>query len=124
MRIFKTRQFHIWAEAEGLTDEALRNAVQEIDHGLVDANLGGGLYKKRVATQSRGKSGSLRTLLAFKAENKAFFIYGFAKNKRANITDKEKKAMKLVAKELQSYSDAKLIEAINLELLKEVSYNE
>ena len=79
MRIFKTKLFHQWASKEGLNDAALCRAVDEIERGLIDANLGGRVFKKRVAIQGRGKSGGLRTLLAFKHEDKAFFIYGFAK---------------------------------------------
>lgn len=63
--------------------------------GLVDADLGGHIFKKRVALEGRGKRGSVRTLLAYKVADKAFFVYGFAKNTRANISDRELKALKL-----------------------------
>ena len=76
--------------------------------GLVDANLGGNLYKKRVAAPGRGKRGSYRTLAAFKPGDKAFFVYGFAKNERANINDKEERALKAIANELLGY-DARVI---------------
>ena len=72
MRIFKTRLFHRWAADEKLSDETLKQAVDEISNGLVDANLGGSVYKKRVAIQGRGKSGGVRTLIAFRVEDKAF----------------------------------------------------
>lgn len=72
-RIFKYKVFHKWAESEGLKDQALRQAIGELQNGLFEANSGSGLYKKRVAIAGKGKSGGYRTLLAFKNEEKAFF---------------------------------------------------
>ncbi len=83
--------------------------MQEIEQGLVDAKLGGNLYKKRIAAPGRGKSGSYRTVLAFKSKERAFFIYGFAKNQRDNIDAREERALKALAKELLGY-DAKAIQ--------------
>ncbi len=105
MRIFKTRAFQRWAKAEKLDDTALQAAVKELSAGLVDASLGGSVYKKRVALQGRGKSGGVRTLIAFRVEDKAFFMYGFAKNQRENIKDDELKALKTMAEELLGYSE-------------------
>jgi hypothetical protein len=70
MRIFTTKWFMQWAAKEGLTDEALRTAVAEMEQGLIDASLGGHVYKKRVGVQGRGKRGGVRTLLAFKTDDK------------------------------------------------------
>jgi len=112
MHAFKTRWFQQWAIKEGLSDQALQSARSEIQSGLVDANLGGHIVKKRVALPGQGKRGSLRTLLAFQLDSRAFFIYGFAKNERSNIDRKELKALKLLAKELLSYSAEKLAIAI------------
>lgn len=120
MRVFKTSDFDDWADDEGLTDEALMSAVKEMEQGLIDANLGGHVYKKRVPIRGRGKRGSLRTLLAFRQDDKAIFMYGFAKNKRANIKDNELKALKLLAKELLGYTDRGLDRAMNAGELIEV----
>lgn len=78
MQIFKTRLFDRWANTEGVSDQALMKAAAEINEGLVDAALGGNVYKKRVAKPGQGKSGGYRTILAFKIKDKAFFMYGFA----------------------------------------------
>ena len=86
----------------------------------MDANLGGHIYKKRLAKPGGGKSGGWRTLLAFKLGNKAFFVYGFAKNSRANVDARELKALKLLAKTLLSYSDEQLIKAVTAAELSEV----
>lgn len=120
MRIFKNKAFSKWATKEGLDDDALRAAVDEMERGLIDADLGGHVVKKRVAIGGRGKSGGARTLLAYKVGNKAFFVYGFAKNARANISADELKALKHLAKELLSYSDKALTEAIEHGALIEV----
>ena len=119
MRIFKTKWFTKWAAKEGLTDEALQTAVAEREHGLLDANLGGHVYKKRVGVQGRGKRGSVRTLLAFKVEEKTCFMYGFAKNQRANISDKELHALKRLAAEIMAYSDEALEQALHAGELSE-----
>lgn len=80
MRIFKNKTFTRWARKEGLSDAALIQAVAEAEQGLIDVDLGGHVYKKRVALAGRGKSGGARTVLAYQVNEKAFFIYGFAKN--------------------------------------------
>ena len=120
MQVFKTKWFQEWAAKEGLGDEALLSAINEMANGLIDADLGGHVVKKRVALPGRGKRGSLRTLIAFKLEDKAFFIYGFAKNERANINQKELKALKLLAEQLLSYTPAALAKAAKAGELIEV----
>ncbi|MEE8431535.1 MAG: type II toxin-antitoxin system RelE/ParE family toxin [Candidatus Desulfatibia sp.] len=97
MKVFKTKWFHRWAAKERLGDQALLLAVEEIVNGLIDADLGGHVIKKRVAISGRGKRGSLRTLVAFNLDDKVFFVYGFAKNERANISLKELKTLKELA---------------------------
>lgn len=94
--------------------------MEEVGNGLVDADLGGDLYKKRIGLAGRGKSGGVRTLIAFRIEEKAFFLYGFAKNARSNISEKELKALRLLAAELLSYSDEALEKAIEAGELIEV----
>lgn len=120
MRVFKNKVFHKWAAKEGLDDEVLLTAVDEMESGLIDADLGGHVVKKRVALAGRGKSAGVRTLLAYRAENKAFFVYGFAKNARANISTDELRALKHLAKELLGYSSKALTAAIKYGALVEV----
>lgn len=102
MRIFKHRSFHHfhqWAKSEGISDKLLKNAVDEMKNGLYDANIGSSLYKKRIALPSRDKSGGYRTLLAFRKQERAVFIYGFSKNDRDNIDKKEEKIYRQLAKD-------------------------
>ncbi|NOR36987.1 MAG: type II toxin-antitoxin system RelE/ParE family toxin [Woeseiaceae bacterium] len=124
MHAFKIKAFSKWASGEGLSDDALASAVVEMEKGLIDAKLGGQVVKKRVALPGRGKRGSTRTLVAFRQGDKAFFIYGFAKNERANISDKELRALKMLAKELMSYTAAALIEAMKAGELIEIEVND
>jgi len=124
MRIFKTKLFNRWAEKEGLADEALHIAVEELGNGLVDADLGGHVCKKRVSLAGRGKRGGARTLIAFRIGEKAFFLYGFTKNVRSNISDKDLKALRLLAGVLLNYTDAALTKAVKAGELIEVVNND
>ena len=108
MEIYKTRVFAKWADKEGLDDRTLTVAVAEMEQGLIDADLGGHVMKKRVALPGRGKSGGARTLLAYCHGDRAFFVYGFAKNERDNIDDKELKALKQLAAALLKLNPAQL----------------
>ncbi len=120
MTAFKTKLFHKWAIQEGLSDDTLQQAIDEIGHGLFEANLGGNIIKKRVALHARGKSGGARTLLAYRTEENSFFLYAFAKNTRANISDKELKSLKLMAKYFLSLKNKEIKIAIKSGELFEV----
>lgn len=98
--MFKTRWFDRWARRQGLTMAALCAAVSEMLLGLHDANLGGGLFKKRIARRGRGKSDGFRTLVASNHGNRWFFVFGFAKSERDNIDANEEAALKKLAEHL------------------------
>ena len=124
MAIYKTRWLGQWALKNNLEDTALRTAVDELVDGLSDANRGGDVDKKRVGIANRGKSGGVRTLIAFRMNENVFFIYGFAKNQRANIKVNELKALKLLAKQLFNYSVNELSIAVTASELIEVIQDE
>ena len=124
MRIFKIREFSKWAAQEGVTDNVLRQVVAEMERGLSGANLGGQVFKKRVALSGRGKSSGARTLLAYRIGSKAFFIYGFVKNVKANIRGDELKALKASAGILLGYNKEELSRAIKAGELIEVISDE
>ncbi len=84
----------------GLTDTELCNAVLEMGNGLIEADLGGSVFKKRVAMPGRGKRGGARTIVATNRADRWFFMYGFKKNDRANITEAELEALRKVAHDL------------------------
>lgn len=122
MRIFKTKTFMRWARKEGVTDDLVRKAVNEIEAGLIEANLGSCLYKKRIALKGQGKRSGGRTLFAYQVSDKAFFIYGFMKNERENISPAEIRTLKLLAENLLNYNEEALKLAIQAGELKEVTY--
>lgn len=122
---FKTKLFARWSKKEAITNNALSNAISEIEKGIVDADLGSQLFKKWIARQGQGKSGGFRTLIAFRKKDKAFFLYGFDKGERSNIDQKEKKeALKKLSQKLMIYSEKELNTAIKQGILIEVEENE
>ena len=82
MTVFKRRDFARWQASERLPDAALCKAVQEMEAGLVDADLGGFLYKKRVARPGGGKSGGYRTLLSARIGDRYVFLHGSPRTTR------------------------------------------
>ena len=120
MRIFKNKLFHKWAKKTGLTDNSIKKAMIDIEMGLHCANLGRNLYKKRIALTGKGKRSSLRTIVAIKKEDKAFFIYGYAKNVRTNINSKELVALVRLAEAYLSYNDKQITKATTLNKIVEV----
>ena len=111
-RIFRTRPFSRWMRKIGFTDGALRGAVSEMDKGLVDADLGGHVLKKRIALPGQGKRGGARMLVATLRAGRWFFLYGFGKNERANIDQDELKVLQEVAKDLLGLDEQGLATAL------------
>lgn len=89
MRVFKTKAFARFARRERISDPRLLDAVQRADRGLVDADLGCGVIKQRIARPGEGRSGGLRVLAAWRRRARAVFLFGFAKSTRSNIDDDE-----------------------------------
>lgn len=107
-----------------VTDTALIGAIQEMELGLVDADLGGYLFKKRVALQGRGKRGGARTIVASKIQGHWFFLYGFLKHERDNISNIELNALQGLAKQLLELSDAQLKKALLANEIIEVHHEQ
>jgi len=120
VRIFKNKSFGRFAAKAPITDPALREAVAEIERGLHDADLGSGVFKKRIARTGAGKSGGFRTIVLYKVAQLAIFVFGFAKSDRDNIDDDEKEAFKKLAKEMLAYDDAALEKIVDSGVLIEV----
>ena len=106
MSAFMSKPFSKWAASEGIGNDDLRCALTEIVDGLIDAELGGGVIKKRVGVANRGKSSGARTILAYKSGKHTFFMFGFLKNQTDNITAQELKTLKAMAKEFFSYDQS------------------
>jgi hypothetical protein len=119
-RILKRKDFARWQAGEKLPDAALCKAVQEMESGLIDADLGGFLYKKRVARPGGGKSGGYRTLLSARIGSRYVFLHGFPKSDKANITQDEKKALQFAGKVFLELSAEALSKALQSGVLLEV----
>ncbi len=122
-RVFKTRYFKRWMRKTELADEALCVAVCEMEKGLVDADLGGGVVKKRVPLPGRGKRGSTRTLVATNKGNRWFFVFGFEKNDRANVSARELEALQTVAADLLKLSSTELDAHVESDALQEICHD-
>jgi hypothetical protein len=94
-----------------------------VSNGLIDADMGGGVLKKRVAVPGRGKSGSARTLLATNRASRWFFVFGFEKNERANVTGREVEALRQLATDLLRLSPSQLDEQVGSDVLKEICHD-
>jgi hypothetical protein len=118
--IFKRKDFARWQAGEKLPDSTLCKAVKEIEDGLIDADLGGFLYKKRVARPGGGKSGGYRTLLSARMGDRYVFLHGFPKSDTANITRDERKALQFAGKVFLELSGEALLQALRSGVLVEV----
>jgi len=123
MEILKNKPFSRWQKDAKLSDAKLISSINEIEQGLVDADLGGHIFKKRVPLGNRGKNKGARTILAFKAGDRAIFMYGFAKKDTDNITKDELKALKELAKQYFGLTNKGLAKAIKDGILIEVENN-
>ena len=122
VRIFKNPWFARFALKEGIQDSELREIVDNVlSIGQADADLGGGVYKVRIARQGEGKSGGYRVLVFFKIEERTFFRYGFAKSVQDNISKEELKIMKKQAKTFFAQSDEQIERQLAKGTLLEIS---
>ena len=120
MRIFKLKAFARWARKEQIDDNVLIEAVKEMQRGLIDAQLGGSLYKKRIPASSRGKRGGARTIVAFQSNKNTFFIFGFLKNESSNIDQVELRAVRQYAQHLLALQDNQIASLLKKEELYQV----
>jgi hypothetical protein len=119
-RILKTRNFVRWMKKTSLLDTALYKAVEEMENGLIDADLGRGVLKKRIGLPNKGKRGSVRTLVATNRGGLWIFVFGFEKNERSNISNQELDVLQSISHDLLNMSNKELDEAISSKVLTEV----
>ena len=108
MRVFKSKWFVRFARKERISDKSLREAVTDAENGKIDADYGGGVIKQRIARLNEGKSGGYRTIVLFRRGERAFFVYGFAKNEQDNINKSDERDFKVLAKVLFGTSGAQM----------------
>jgi len=124
LRVLVTHTFRRSQRKEQMRDAQLAQAIADAERGLIDADLGGGLIKQRVARPGQGKRSGFRTLIAYQAGDRAVFLFGFAKRERDNISDAQLADLKALASDMLSRSDAAIEEAIAGGLIQEVDYDE
>ena len=123
VRIFKTRALARFAKREAISDESLVAAIETAKRGLIDADLGGGLIKQRVARPGQGKRGGFRMLIGFRSD-RAIFLFGFAKNERENIDDKQLTTLREIVASWFAADDKKIAQALKDGLLIEVKHGQ
>lgn len=120
-RVLKTRYFARWAREVRLTDGLLLDAVLEMEQGLIDADLGSGVVKKRIGVRGRGKRGGARIIVVTNRHDRWFFVYGFRKNQRANISGQELDALRELSRDLLSLSETQIDEQTESGAFSEVA---
>jgi hypothetical protein len=124
MRVFKTKPFARFAKQEGIGDEGLCDAIRRAEKRQIDADLGGGVIKQRLARQGQGKSGGFRSIVLFRRGSMAIFAFGFAKSGRENIEQGELKAFRKLAQEMLALDDKSLAAAIRNGTITEIICHE
>lgn len=120
MQILKTKKFDGFCQDNCIKDDALAEAIIEVESGLVEAELGAQIVKKRVARDGGGKSGGYRTIIFFKLGKRAIFLHGFPKNVLANIDKKTLENLKTLAKVYNKLSDADIVKSVTAGIFVEV----
>ncbi|MBV9199307.1 MAG: type II toxin-antitoxin system RelE/ParE family toxin [Alphaproteobacteria bacterium] len=120
MRIFKTRWLVRYARRQRIGDASLREAIERAGRGLIDADLGGGIIKQRVARAGQGRSGGHRMLVAYRAGSRAVFLYAFAKNERDNIDPDELLTLREIGAAWLAADAQRITDAIGQGILQEV----
>lgn len=123
MRLFKTKWFMRYARQERIDDHSLCDAIERAERGLVDADLGGGIIKQRVARTGQGRSGGFRLLIGYRSGNLAVFLYGFAKNERDNITPDDLDTLREIGAAWIAAKKEQLEKAMKDGVLTEVNYD-
>ena len=112
LRAFKNAWFGRFARKRRISAEVLWDAVDRAEKGLVDADLGGGVIKQRIARPGESKSKGYRCILLYRKGDKAFFVYGFPKSDLGNIRDDEQEQFKKAAKVILALSDDQIHQLI------------
>ena len=124
VRIFKTKALARFTKRERISDASLTEAIENAERGLVDADLGGGVIKQRVARLGQGKSGGYRMLIGFRSKRMAVFLFGFAKSELDNIDDDQLATLREIAAAWFAADDKKISQAIKDRLLIEVQHGD
>jgi len=117
MKRLSTKWFQKWAKKAKLNKQNLLDAISDLEEGLSTADLGSNLFKVRVKREHSGKSSGFRTIILFKADDRAVFLFGFGKNEKENIDKNELQYFKKLGKDLLSLNSKQLETAISKKVL-------
>lgn len=120
MRVFKTRWFVRFTRRERITDRTLWDAVDRADRGLIDADLGGGVIKQRLARSGQGKSGGYRIIAVYRTKTRAIFVFGFAKSGKVDLDPDELEGYRELAKAYLAKNEIDMDSYVAAGALKEV----
>ncbi|MCI5764756.1 type II toxin-antitoxin system RelE/ParE family toxin [Actinobacillus porcinus] len=123
MRIFKSRYFDKFARKAKISDKTLQNAITEIENGLIDADLGSGVYKQRLPKQGRGKSKGFRSIILYKTAQFSLFVYGFDKKDQQNISAEDEMKFKALANVVLNFSPVQIQSAVDNQEFIEIHYD-
>ena len=123
-RSLKTKGFARFARREGLLDSALCLTVQEMERGLVDADLGGGVVKQRLSRPGQGTSGGYRAIVVFRRRRRAVFVFGYAKSSRSTVDPRELAGFRLLAKHVLAMCAGDVDRAVETGAFEEVRCDE
>lgn len=124
MRIFKTKGVARFTRRQHIGDESLREAIERADRGLIDADLGGGLIKQRIARPGQGRSGGFRMIIAYLVAGRAVFLHGFAKSDRDNIEDDDLQTLRTIGENWLAASSEIVEQALEEGKLMEIEYDD
>lgn len=119
----KTKTFTKWMGKCKIQDRDLLRAIDEMERGLIDADLGFNTYKKRIGLTGIGKRSGARVIVATQFMKRWFFIYGFAKNEKSNVSRDEQAYLQEVSKRLLNLTDREIDVAIKSNELKEIDHD-
>jgi hypothetical protein len=120
VRIFKTKWLVRFARRARIADHSFREAIERAGRGTIDADLGGGIIKQRVARSGQGRSGGYRMLVAYQAGTRAVFLYAFAKSERENIERDELLTLREIGATWLAADSRRIARALEEGILQEV----
>jgi len=124
VRIFKMKGLAKFTRIERISDRSLIEAIERAERGIIDADLGGGVIKQRVARLGQGRSGGYRMIVAYRTHNRAVFLYAFAKHERENIDRDELLTFRKIGADLIAADNAKIAIALKEGVLQEIDHDE
>ena len=124
MHNLKTKWFNKWAKKQKVSDAKLLSSIDDMKNNLSTVNLGGGLFKVRIASQGSGKSSAFRTIIVYREDDRAVMVYGFMKKEQENLSADELKSFKTLSKDILRLSDKELEVAIEKDAFITIGEND